>query len=120
MHLSQQWQKAGCPLSLKLPGTFQAPGPRASLPDKLNLGSEIRNSSDSTRHSLAAANRAVAVPTKEPGIQGAGDRLANATHSGRGRATLKAGAKPRGSPVSRDQVKQKDDWRCSNRTGRDR
>lgn len=48
MHLSQQWQKAGCPLSLKLPGTFQAPGPRASLPDKLNLGSEIRNSSDST------------------------------------------------------------------------
>lgn len=53
--LSQQ--KAGCSLSLKLPWTFQAPGPRASLPDKLNLGSEIRNSSDSTQHSLAAAPR---------------------------------------------------------------
>lgn len=59
------------PLAPSLPGTFQAPGPRASLPDELNLGSEIRNSSDSTEHSLAAV--AVAVPTKELGIQGAGE-----------------------------------------------
>lgn len=66
------------PLAPSLPGTFQALGPRASLPAKLNLGSEIRNSSDSAEHSLAA----VAVPTKELDIQGAGDRPANATHSG--------------------------------------
>lgn len=57
------------PLAPSLPGTFQAPGPRASLPDELNLGSEIRNSCDSAEHSLAA----VAVPNQELGIQGAGE-----------------------------------------------